>query len=232
MQLVEQPSEQILPNRRDAATESNVLAARSFARALERFVNAARHEVKRRIAFHRERLAHVVRQHEHLAVVRRLVAPPPSPAFVGPRAAHGTEHVAAQDPRADVREPTLRELVVDARRAALVAEHLAQRARAPGPVMQLHAADAERILHALVHAGAVAVEGNAETADAQPGHRRSLLLPDNSAPSLWLDERFEPPERVVPLCRHGLEIRPCAQDRLGAVSELTLPTDALGFDDA
>src|SRR5262245_5314368 len=155
VQLVDQARAPILLNRRDTPAEPHVLAGGGLACTRERVFDPARQEVECRIAFHRERLARMARQDEDLTMVRRLVAPPTFPAFVGPRAAHRAEHVAAQDPRAHVREPALRELVVDARRAALVAEHRAQRARAPRPVMELHAADAERILHALAHAGAV-----------------------------------------------------------------------------
>src|SRR5262245_3066745 len=122
MQLVDQTRAPILLNRRDAAAEPDVLAAGGLARALQRVFDAARHEVERRVALRRERLAGMVRQHEHLAMIRRLVAPPPFPAFVGPRAAHGAEHVATKNPGTDTGEPALRELVVDARRAALVTE--------------------------------------------------------------------------------------------------------------
>ena len=122
MQLIEQARAQVLLNRRDATADAHILAAGRLARATQRFLNAARDEVERRAPFHRERLARVVRQHENLAMIRRVVAPPSSPTLVGPFAAHGAEHVAPENPCADVRETTLRELVVDARRAALVAE--------------------------------------------------------------------------------------------------------------
>src|SRR5690606_38701261 len=44
---------EILPHCRDAAADADVLASRSIFRALERFVDSARHEMKGRIAFHR-----------------------------------------------------------------------------------------------------------------------------------------------------------------------------------
>ncbi len=162
MQLVDQTLAQVLPDRRGAAADPHVLAAGRLARTLERFMNAARHEVERRAALHRERRARVVRQHERVAVIRRLVAPPPSPALVGPLAAHGAEHVAPENPCADVREAALRELVVDTRRAAFLTEHLAKRARARTSTDAASlTADAERLLQALARAGAVPVERDA-----------------------------------------------------------------------
>ena len=61
--------------------------------------------MENRAAFHRDRCALVAGQHEDGGVIRRVVAPPPFPAVVGPGAADRPEHVAAQDPRPMLLDP-------------------------------------------------------------------------------------------------------------------------------
>src|SRR5882724_11838471 len=95
-------------------------------------------------------------------VIGRVVAPPPLPGVVGPGSSDRPEHVAAHDPRSDVVEPARRKLVIDARRAALVSEHLSKRTGGECPFVQRDAAGAERIVEVLVRASAVAVEGYGE----------------------------------------------------------------------
>src|SRR6266853_1818447 len=112
----------------------------------------------------------VMRQHEDGRVIRRLVAPPPLPAVVGPRAPDRTEHVAPEDPGADSGKALLRNSVVDSRLPIAVAVHLPPQARVEEPLHQLGAPDAERILEILVRPGAVAVDGNREALDAEFRH--------------------------------------------------------------
>jgi hypothetical protein len=62
------------------------------------------------------------------------------------------------------------ERVIDAARAAIAAEHPAKGTGGEGPLVQCHAADAERVLEVLIGASAEAVEGYAKTLDAKLGH--------------------------------------------------------------
>ena len=64
-----------------------------------------------------------MREHEHVAVVGGVVAPPAFPCVVGPGTANGTEHVAAHDPGAEVVEAAVSEIVVGAGGAAVLAGH-------------------------------------------------------------------------------------------------------------
>src|SRR5207245_5324843 len=64
---------------------------------------------------------------EYGRVIRRILAPPAVPRFVGPGAANGAEHVAAEDPRADAVEAAGDVLVVDAGFTAGFAAHLMKR---------------------------------------------------------------------------------------------------------
>src|SRR5262249_43781361 len=90
---------------------------------------------------------------------------------VGPGAAHRAEHVAPEDPGADVLEAAAREAVVHARVAlGRVAEHGLEGACRKGPFVQREAAEAEGVLQALLHAGAEAVERHAEALDPQAAH--------------------------------------------------------------
>ena len=50
------------------------------------------------------------------------------------------------------------------------AEHLLEGARREGPLHQRRPADAERVLEALVRAGAEAVEGDGKAGDSELGH--------------------------------------------------------------
>ena len=153
---------QILPDRRHAAAQPDVAAARRVPRLLERGVDAVGDEPELRAALHRERRARVMRQHEDGRVIRGLVTPPALPALVRPRAADGTEHVAPEDPGADPVEALRRQVVVHARLAVFVAVHPLPGARVEEPVEHLRAADSERVLEILARPGAEPVDGDRE----------------------------------------------------------------------
>jgi hypothetical protein len=64
-------------------------------RLLERALDPVGDEVERRASVHFDRLARVMRDHEHVVVVRRVVSPPALPLAMAPvPAADGTKHVA------------------------------------------------------------------------------------------------------------------------------------------
>ena len=96
----------------------------------------------------------------------------PFQVVVGPGPADRAEHVAAEDPGAEVGEAGGRELLVDAGAAFAAAVHLLEGAGREDPFVQRHAADAERMVDALRRAGAVAVGGDAEAVDPESGHGR------------------------------------------------------------
>jgi hypothetical protein len=89
---------------------------------------------------------------EDRRVIRRLVSPPATPVLV-PRTADRAEHVAAHDVRAaGAHQPVLGGEVG-------FVGHLAEM-----PGVELHAADAERVLAALVGSGGEAVERDGHVA--------------------------------------------------------------------
>src|SRR5471030_1405696 len=109
----------------------------------------------------------MVREYEHRRVIRRRVAPPPFPAFIGPRTADRAEHVPAENPRAEIFESARCEVVVDTGRAAVLAKHVLKGLGREYPVVHPHSADAHRIFEALIRPGAEAVERYRKTIDAQ-----------------------------------------------------------------
>src|SRR5207247_11250278 len=152
------------------AADLDIPPARGLPRATERFLNSAGDEMKDGPAFHRDRFARVVRQHEHWQVIRRVLAPPAAPVVVGPRPTHGAEHVSAHDIRTDAFPEALGKIVVGTRRPARFSVYLAKRARADVPAVQLLTTHAEWVLPSLAGAGAVPVERDREVVDAQFGH--------------------------------------------------------------
>src|SRR2546421_509990 len=170
MHLVDEPRLEILAHRGRPAADLDIAPARGLPGATERFLNSAGDEMKDGPAFHRDRDARVVRQHEHRHVIRRVLAPPAAPLVVGPRPAYGAEHVSAHDIRTDAFPEALGKIVVGTRRPARFAVYLAKRARADVPAVQLLTTHAEWVLQSLAGAGAVPVERDREVVDAQFGH--------------------------------------------------------------
>ena len=65
-----------------------------------------------------------MREDKHRRMVERIRSPPPFPGVVFPRPANGPKHIAPEDPRADIFERLLSQIVIDASRSAALAAHL------------------------------------------------------------------------------------------------------------
>ena len=170
MHLVYESCTKILPNSGNPAAEPDVLAVGSVNSSFKCGVNAVGDKVEGSASAHNDRCAWVVGEDEDGSVVRRVVAPPALPGVVGPRPAHRSKHVAADDPRADVLEAARREIIVNPRRAAIIANHLLKGTCGKCPFVQRDPADAQWIVEILVGAGTVAIEGHCEAVDAKLGH--------------------------------------------------------------
>src|SRR5213083_460700 len=135
MHLVDEPRLEILAHRGRPAADLDIEPARGRPGATERYLYSAGDEMKDGPAFHRDRIARVVRQHEHRHVIRRVLAPPAAPPVVGPRPAHGAEHVATHDIRTDAFPGARGKIVVGTGRSTRFAIYLVKRARAKEPAV-------------------------------------------------------------------------------------------------
>src|SRR5262245_7705524 len=143
MEIVDESGLQILADRGDAATDADILTSGDLTSEPKGRLDATRHEVELSATCHLERCTRMMRQHEDRRVIRRLIAPPPSPAFIGPRTANGSEHVPSENPCADSPEPQFGHLVVDAGFAIAQVVHAAPHACVEEPIHQLGAPDAK-----------------------------------------------------------------------------------------
>lgn len=146
-EFVDRTCRERLPHRRGTAGDVDV-AGSGRLRLLEGGVEAGGNEVERRPAVHLDRLVRIVGEDEHRCVVRRLVAPPPTPVTV-PLAPDRAEHVAAHD----VRAPAAQQLV-----PRTCVRFVTGLAGVKVPFMKLHAPDPDRVVAALVRSGDEAVE--------------------------------------------------------------------------
>src|SRR5262249_29983836 len=108
MHLVDQTGTQIVPDGGDAAAKADILAAGGIEGALERGLAASGDEMNRGPPRHGDRLPRIVREHEDGNVIGRVVAPPAFPSLIRPGTTDGPEHVATQDPGADIGEAARR----------------------------------------------------------------------------------------------------------------------------
>jgi hypothetical protein len=87
MQFIDHPRAEILTHRLDAA-DFHIAAIGGSFRLFQCRLDAPGHEDEGGAAFHLDRIARVMRQHEGGRVIGRIGAPPVLPAFVGPFTAH------------------------------------------------------------------------------------------------------------------------------------------------
>lgn len=174
VQFVDQAFAKVLPDRGRAAADAHILSGRRHPCALERLVDASSHEVKGRAAFHDQRCACVVGEHEDRNMVGRAVAPPAFPLVVGPVSTDGAEHVAAQDPGTHVAKAACGEIIVHAARAVVLAEQRPlERACRKQPLVKIGTAHPKRMLQVLIGARSVSVQRDGEAFHANSSHRLS-----------------------------------------------------------
>jgi len=177
MHLIYKSCTKILPDSGNPAAEPDILTVRSVSSSFKCGVDAIGDKVEGSASAHGDRCTWVVGEDEDGSVVRRVVAPPALPGVVGPRSADRAKHVATDDPCADVVEATRREVIVNPRRAAIIAKHLLKGTCGECPFVQRDPADAKWIVEILVGTGTVAIEGYREAVDAKLGHLCSFSAP-------------------------------------------------------
>src|ERR1700722_20333444 len=165
MQLVDKAGAKIRTAGLDAPADLHVAISGSESRPIQRRLDTLGHEDEGGAAFHFDRIARVMRQHEGRRVVGRIVAPPALPALVRPGTADRPEHVAAEDEGAEPLHRAMGVGFVDPIGTAGLPEHCPEGPGAEEPLMQLEAALAERVRQALLRAGAEPIEREREARD-------------------------------------------------------------------
>jgi hypothetical protein len=102
--LIDKASAKVLLNCRDTTAEPNIFSTSRFSGSHQCGLDAVRDEMKGRATCHRDRLARVMAEHKDRHVKGGIVAPPTFPIVVGPFSSDRPEHIAADDPCADIRK--------------------------------------------------------------------------------------------------------------------------------
>src|SRR5687767_8348320 len=160
MHFIHQSGLEVLANGLHPASDANVFRAGCFLGSPQRFLDSFGDEVEGRAARHLDRLAPVMRKHEDRYVIRRGFAPPALTLLVEPLAADRSEHVAAEDPGAEVLDAAPSVVVIDTGRAVLPAVHGLEGSRRNEPAVERLAADTERVGRVLARTRPIAVERN------------------------------------------------------------------------
>src|SRR5262249_4361521 len=97
-------------------------------------------------------------EHKNVSMVRRIRAPPSFPGIILPGSSNRPEHIAAQDPRADIVERLKGKIVIDAPGPAAFALHLLENLCALEPPVQLESANPKGIIQILAGPGAKPID--------------------------------------------------------------------------
>src|SRR5262245_11982952 len=81
---VDEPSLKVLPNRCDTSTKPDVLSPGSRGGPRQGVMDSADDEVELRISSHAQHRARMVREYEDRRVIGGRLAPPATPALIGP----------------------------------------------------------------------------------------------------------------------------------------------------
>src|SRR4051812_27571513 len=110
-------------------------------------------------SLHLQGLTLIVGEHKSGNMIGRLIAPPPSPTLIWPRAADRPEHISPEYPCSIARRSFNRETIVDAGLAApFLAVHGLKGSGRKEPFEDLRAVYAQRIIQILICSCGKAVE--------------------------------------------------------------------------
>src|SRR5579864_110427 len=170
MQLVDQPGAKILTHGVDATADLHVATIGGELRLFQGRLDAVGQEDEGGAAFHLNRIAPMMRQHESRRVIGRIGAPPALPVLVRPGAANRPEHIAAEDEGAEPIHRTMGVGLIDAVRAALLTDHCPEHARTEHPLVQFLPALAERIFKTLLRPSSETVKRDRKACNAHSRH--------------------------------------------------------------
>jgi hypothetical protein len=158
--LIDESCAKIFADCGDPAAQPDVFSARGLASEGDRIGDSIPDEVKRGPSTHRQGGARVMGQHEDWSVIWRIVAPPSLPSVIRPRASHRPEHVATDDPRSNVLEPSCHEVIINTGCPGILIHHGVdgvKGARFESPFVQCKSTDPKRIQKVLTSTSAVPV---------------------------------------------------------------------------
>src|SRR6185503_855810 len=122
VKLINKALTQILADCVGPTTNSHVSSGGRLPCPVKRLANAARDELKRRVAFHLNGWTRMMSQDEDWTVIRRIVSPPAYPVHVRPGTANGSEHVPSENPSPNILKAARGEAFVKPRCAAVFAK--------------------------------------------------------------------------------------------------------------
>ena len=171
VEFIDQAFAKVLPDGGRSAADADILSVGGSASPFQRGVNPVANEMKGRASLHDEGRAGMMREHENLGMVNRVLAPPAPPDFVRPGAAHRPEHIPSHYSGADIVKAARGKVVVDASFSVGFTEQLRLKgARRERPAMQGGSANTQRLLQALIQTGAKAIDRNGEAFHAEFSH--------------------------------------------------------------
>src|SRR5437867_2281620 len=122
VQLIDKALTKILLDRVGPTTNSHVSSGGRLSCPVKRLANAARDELKRRVAFHLNGWTRMMSQDGDWNVIRRVVAPPAFPVHVRPGTANRSEHVPSENPCPNILKAARGEVFVNPRGTAVFAK--------------------------------------------------------------------------------------------------------------
>src|SRR5258708_6003827 len=122
VQLINKALTKILLDRVGPTTNSHVSSGGRLSCPAKRLANAARHALKRRVAFHLNGRTRMMSQDVDWNVMRRIVSPPAHPDHVGQGPANWPEHVPPENQCPNILKAARGEVFVKPRCAAVFAK--------------------------------------------------------------------------------------------------------------
>ena len=157
-----------------SAGQRHSASVRGLTGSIKRGFDAVGDEREGRSALELKCLAGVMSQHEYRVMERRIVPPPAVPRLAGlPRTGVAAKHVPPHQRGPDVGDRLFDHPVARVDLSAFLAHRLPPCREWKDPLVQPHAADPERVVHALAGTGDEAVEGHRDL-EAQSGHAHFL----------------------------------------------------------
>ena len=174
VQLVNQAGANVLLDRSDTTTQSNIFAIGGINGARKSAFNPIGDEMECRATGHSDRLARVMSQNEDSGMIRWSITPPALPVQIRPGSANRPEHVTTKNPSTHVTETASSKVIINTRRAATFPVHVLKGFGMEGPFVQSEPSNAKRILEVLIRSRTESVNRYGKTLYAQLGHFSSF----------------------------------------------------------